>query len=132
MKSFGTVAMSGDLLHTLSARWNGLSADTRVEIEIRLLRGRPRWQEKKEEDFKRRCVYSILARITWLSQKGCKLHLNLEEETDRLRGFVPDWKPEDADEVVGYWGTTIGSIETETDYSGIIGHTSCFSAIRGT
>ena len=109
-----------DLLHTLSARWNGLSADTRVEIENRLLRGRPRWQEKKEEDFKRRCVYSILARITWLSQKGCKLHLNLEEETDRLRGFVPDWKPEDADEVVRYWGTTIGSIETETDYSALL------------
>ena len=37
-----------DLLHTLSARWNGLSADTRVEIENRLLRGRPRWQEKKK------------------------------------------------------------------------------------
>ncbi len=109
-----------DLLHTLSARWNGLSADTRVEIENRLLRGRPRWQEKKEEDFKKRCVYSILARITWLSRKGCKLHLNLEEETDRLRGFVPDWKPEDADEVVRYWGTTVGSVETETDHSALL------------
>ena len=109
-----------DLLHTLLVRWNGLSADTRVEIENRLLRGRPRWQEKKEEDFKKRCVYSILARITWLSRKGCKLHLNLEEETDRLRELVPDWKPEDADKVVRYWGTTVGSVEVETDCSALL------------
>ena len=110
-----------DLLHTLSARWNGLSADTRVEIENRLLKGRARWKEKKEEDFKKRCAYSILARITWLSRKGCKLNLNLEEETDRLRELVPDWKPEDADEIVTYQGTTIGSEETETDHSALLG-----------
>ena len=110
-----------DLLHTLSARWNGLSADTRVEIENRLLKGRARWKEKKEEDFKKRCAYSILARITWLSRKGCKLNLNLEEETDRLRELVPDWKPEDADEIVTYQGTTIGSGETETDHSALLG-----------
>ena len=109
-----------DLLHTLSARWNGLSADTRVEIENKLLKGRAGWKEKKEEDFKKRCAYSILARITWLSRKGCKLHLNLKEETDRLRELVPDWKPEDADEIVRYWGTTIGSVETETDHSALL------------
>ena len=55
-----------------------------------------------------------------MSQKGCKLHLNLEEETDRLRGFVPDWKPEYVDEVVRYSGTTVGSVEVETDYSALL------------
>ena len=110
-----------DLLHTLSARWNGMSADTRAEIEKRLLKGRLRREEEEEEDFKKRCAYSILARITWLSRKGCKLHLNLEEETDRLRELVPDWKPEDADEIVTYQGTIIGSGETETDHSALLG-----------
>ena len=110
-----------DLLHTLSARWNGLSAGTRVEIENRLLKGRVRWTEKKEEDFKKRCAYSILARITWLSRKGCKLHLNLEEETDRLRELVPDWKPEDADEIVTYQGIRGGTVTSEIDHSALLG-----------
>ncbi len=85
-----------DLLHTLLVRWNGLSADTRIEIENRLLKGYSRWKQEQEEDFKKRRIWSIL-RITWLSQKGCKLHLNLKEETDRLRELVPEWNPEDTD-----------------------------------
>ena len=109
-----------DLLHTLSARWNGLSDDTRVEIEKRLLKGPVHGQEEREEDFKKRCALSILARITWLYQKGCKLHLNLEEETDKLRGFVPDWEPEHVDEVVRYWGTKSGSVSIETDHSALL------------
>ena len=107
-----------DLLHTLLARWDRLSADTRVAIEKRLLKGRSR--RKQEEDFEKQRTLSILARITWLSQKGCKLHLNLAEETDRLRGFVPDWKPEHVDKIVAYWGTRIGTMNTETDYSALL------------
>ena len=109
-----------DLLHTLSARWNGLSDDACVEIEKRILKGRVRRKEEDEEEFKKWRTLSILARITWLSQKGCKLHLNLEEKTDRLRGFAPDWKPEHVDEVVRYSGTTVGSVETETDHSALL------------
>ena len=109
-----------DLLHTLSARWNGLSDDIRVEIETRLLKGRSCQQQEKEEDFKEQRALSILARITWLSQKECKLHLNLKEETDRLRGLVPEWNPEDADEVVTYWGTRSGSVKTETDHAALL------------
>lgn len=109
-----------DLLHTLSARWNGLSADTCVGIEKRILKGRSRWQKEKEEDFKKRRAWSILARITWLSRKGCKLYLNLEEETNRLRELVPEWKPEDADKVVRYWGTEGGIVRTEDDHSALL------------
>ena len=109
-----------NLLHTLSARWNGLSDDTRVKIETRLLQGRSRRQQEKEEDSKEQRALSILARITWLSQRGCKLHLNLEEETDRLRELVPDWNPEDADAVVSYWGTRSGTRSIETDHSALL------------
>ena len=108
-----------DLLHTLLVRWNGLSADTRIEIENRLLNGCSRWKQEQEEDFKKWRTWSIL-RITWLSQKGCKLHLNLEEETDRLRELVPEWNPEDADAVVRYWGTRSGPVNVETDYSALL------------
>ena len=110
-----------DLLHTLSARWNGMSAYTRAEIEKRLLKGRSRREEEEEEDFNKRRAWSILARITWLSRKGCKLHLNLEEETDRLRELVPDWKPEDADEIVTYQGIRGGTVTSETDHSALLG-----------
>ena len=109
-----------DLLHTLSARWNGLSSDTRVEIEERLLKGRSRRGQETEEDFRKWCTLSILYRITWLSQKGCKLRLNLEDETNRLREFVPDWKPEYADERVESWGTKSGSVSIETEHSALL------------
>ena len=109
-----------DLLHTLSARWNGLSADNRVEVEKRLLKGRSRRGQETEEDFRKWCALSILDRITWLSQKGCKLRLNLEDETNRLREFVPDWKPEYADERVESWGTKSGSVSIETDHSALL------------
>ena len=109
-----------DLLHTLSARWNGLSADNRVEVEKRLLKGRSRRGQETEEDFRKWCAMSILDRITWLSQKGCKLRLNLEDETNRLREFVPDWKPEYADERVESWGTKSGSVSIETDHSALL------------
>ena len=110
-----------DLLHTLSARWNGMSADTRAEIEKQLLKGRSRREEEEEEDFNKRRAWSRLARITWLSRKGCKLHLNLEEETDRLRVLVPDWKPEDADEIVTYQGIRGETVTSETDHSALLG-----------
>ncbi|MDE2743544.1 MAG: hypothetical protein OXI58_18275 [Gemmatimonadota bacterium] len=109
-----------DLLHTLLARWNGLSADTRTEIEKRLLKGRSRRGQETEEDFRKWCALSILDRITWLSQKGCKLRLNLEDETNRLREFVPDWKPEYADERVESWGTKSGSVSIETEHSALL------------
>ncbi len=109
-----------DLLHTLLARWDRLSDGTRIKIEELLLKGRVRREDESEEEFKERCAWSILKRITWLSRRGCKLHLNLEEETDRLRGFVPDWKPEHVDKVVRYSGTTVGSVEVETGYSALL------------
>ena len=119
-KAFWDRSHEWDLLHTLSARWNGLSDDTLVEIEKRLLKGCSRWQKEEEEDFKKRRDRSVLARITWLSRKGCKLHLNLEEETDRLRELVPEWKLEDADEVVRYCGTRSGIVKTEYDHSALL------------
>ena len=109
-----------DLLHTLSKRWNGLSADTRAKIEERLLKGRSRKKKETEDKFRNCRARSILARITWLSQRGCSLNLNLEEETDRLREVVPDWKPEHADEIVRYWGTRSRKVEYETDHSALL------------
>ena len=41
-----------DLLHTLLVRWDGLSDDTRVEVEKRLLKGRSRRGQETEEDFR--------------------------------------------------------------------------------
>ena len=55
-----------------------------------------------------------------MSRKGCKLHINLEEETDKLREFVPDWEPERVDEAVRCWGIKIISVETETEYSALL------------
>ena len=119
-KAFWDGSHEWDLLHTLLTRWNGLSADTRVEIENRLLKGRSRRDQETEEDFRKYSAWSILARITWLSQKGCKLHLNLEEETDRLRELVPEWRPEDADATVRHGETRGGIVSTETDHSALL------------
>ncbi len=109
-----------DLMHTLLVRWDGLSDDTRAEIEKRLLKGRSRRKKEEEDDFEKWCALSILARITWLSKKGCKLNLNLKKETDRLRESVPDWKPKYADEIIAYSGVQSGSMSIETDCSALL------------
>ncbi len=120
-KAFWDESHGWDLLHTLLIRWEGLSADTRTKIEARLLRGRShRQQYETEEKFNRFRTLYILARITWLSNNGCELQLNLAEETDRLRQFVPDWEPEHADELIVYGGPKVKSIKTETDHSSLL------------
>lgn len=119
-KAFWDRSHQWDLLHTLRVRWDGLSTDTRVAIEERILKGRVRRKDEDEEKFKEWRNLSILVRITWLSQKECELHLNLAEETDRLRESVPDWKPEYADELVRCWGTKSGSVSIETDHSALL------------
>ncbi len=119
-KAFWDESHEWDLLHTLSSRWNGLSKDICVEIEKRLLKGCSRWRKEEEEDFKKRRDRSILARIIWLSRKGCKLCSNLEEATNRLRELVPEWNPENSDEVVRCWGTEGGIVRTEDDHSALL------------
>ena len=109
-----------DLMHSLLVRWDGLSDDTRAEIEKRLLKGRSRRKKEEEDDFEKWCALSILASDNLVIQKGCKLNLNLKKETDRFRESVPDWKPKYADEIIAYSGVQSGSMSIETDCSALL------------
>lgn len=110
-----------DLLLTLSSRWNSLSADTRIEIETRLLNGPSRWEQEDDEHFEERRAWSTVNRITWLSRNGCELHLDLEAETERLRVSAPKWKPEYADKAAESLEGRIGWVRTETEHSALLG-----------
>lgn len=110
-----------DLLLTLSTRWKALRADTRIEIETRLLNGTSRWEKEDDESFEERRAWSTLNRISWLARNGCELHLDLEAETERLRASAPKWKPEYADKAAASLESRGGWVRTETEHSALLG-----------
>lgn len=109
-----------DLLLTLSSRWNALSDETRVEIEHRLLDGPSRSEGETDADFAERRAWSILSRISWLSQNQCELHLDFEAEVERLRPSAPGWRPEYADRAAESLEGRGGLVRTETEYSALL------------
>jgi hypothetical protein len=109
-----------DLLLTLSSRWNALSTETCIEIENRLLSGPPPWEQEDDEHFKERSAGFTVNRITWLSRNGCKLHFDLEAETERLRTLAPKWKPEYADKAASSLEGGSGWVKTETEHSALL------------
>lgn len=109
-----------DLLVTLSSRWKALSADTRIEIENRVLAGPSRWEQEDNEHFEERRAWSSVNRITWLSRNGCELHLDLEAETERFRASAPKWKPEYADKATESLEGRCGWVKTETEHSTLL------------
>lgn len=109
-----------DLLVTLSSRWNGLTADTRMEIENRLLSGPLPWEQEDDEHFKERCAWLTVNRITWLFRNGCELHLDLEAETERLGASAPKWKPEYANKAADSLEGRGGWVKTETEHSTLL------------
>lgn len=106
-----------DLLVVLAKRWKELQTDTQSEIEGRLLKGPPKWENEEDDKFTERQAWESINRITWLANAGCQFAFDLETETNKLRSLAPKWKPEYAAKAAKsmeggrYW------VKTETEYS---------------
>lgn len=83
-----------DLLLVLAGRWPKLKSAVRKSIEQRLLKGPKRWQREKVASFEERRAWSILTRMRWLIDSGCKFSSNADKKMKLLREALPDWKPE--------------------------------------
>ena len=83
-----------DLLLVLARRWNKLGITSRKLIEQKLFSGPKRWRREKVTEFEYRRAWSVLNRVKWLEQSGCKLSSTAREQAKLLRTAVPDWKEE--------------------------------------
>lgn len=109
-----------DLLLVLAKRWKGLSANTRKELEDKLLVGPERWGDIDDTVFKRESAFQILNRILWLAENGCEFTFNLATKTDELRAIAIDWKPEYASKAADFLTTRVYSVETKTEHSTLL------------
>lgn len=81
-----------DLLLVIAERWRKLSSTSRKLIEQKLLSGPTRRKSEKITVFESRRAWSILDRIQWLQNSGCKLSSTTNKQAKSLRIVVPDWR----------------------------------------
>ena len=118
--AFWDIRHQRDLLLVLSKRGQELSNESRAGIEGRILMGPPRRKDEEGAQFAKRRASVSLSRLIWLSENGCKLTVDLEAETERLRALAPEWKPEFAAKAAASMDGGSGWVKTETDHSSLI------------
>ena len=109
-----------DLLLAIVARWDNMEAETRSEIEERLVKGPKRREAGEYQDFEERKALSSLNRLHWLREQGCSLQLNLDKITEELRKVVPGWKPECAGGAARSLEGKSGWVRPETDHTALL------------
>ncbi len=109
-----------DLLLVLAKRWVDFSSDARTQIEQRLLKGPPRWDDEDETEYTRRSAFASLNRIHWLDAHGCRFGFDLDAESARLRKIAPEWKPSYAKKAAGSMEPWGGSVQTDTEYAPLL------------
>ena len=109
-----------DLLVVLAKRWECLSIQARTEIENRILEGREPWENEANEEFLERKAWSILNRLHWLNAHGCKLSINLEEVTNELQVFAPNWEQKFSEKAADSLEGRGGWVITKTEHSALL------------
>jgi len=106
-----------DLLLVLAKRWAELDSECHAKIERRIIGGRPRWEGEDDDDFGERQARLSLNWITWLANNGCRLTIDLEAETEKLRSRTPDWKPGHAEAAARSTSVRSGWVQTATEHA---------------
>ncbi|MDO5687587.1 MAG: SIR2 family protein [Neisseria sp.] len=105
-----------DLLLVLANRWKKLSSKSRKLIEEKLVIGPKRLRREKIAAFERRRAWSILNRIQWLQNSGCKLSAGTRRQAKLLRAAVPDWKEDYGEKAAESLEIRVGRIRTNTSH----------------
>lgn len=109
-----------DLLLVIRERWLKLGANSRRRIESRLLKGPKKWKREKKIDFERRRDWSILSRVHWLANSGCKLNTSSIKRIATLQTSLPDWKDEYAEKAVDSLESRGGWVKTNTSHDKLL------------
>ncbi|MFJ5444019.1 SIR2 family protein [Pectobacterium sp. CHL-2024] len=110
-----------DLLLVIVGRWKKLSSTSRKLIEQKLLSGPTRRKNEKIVVFKSRRAWSILNRIQWLQNSGCKLSSATNKQAKLLRTVVPDWREDYGAKAADSKEGRSGFVRTNTNHEVLIG-----------
>ncbi|MHC1547258.1 hypothetical protein [Phyllobacterium sp. K27] len=105
-----------DLLLIIAGRWKKLSGASRRLIEQKLVRGPKRWRREKIAAFESRRAWSILSRVQWLQNSGCKLSSATRGQAKLLRTAVPDWKEDYGAKAADSLEGRTGWVRTNTNH----------------
>jgi hypothetical protein len=109
-----------DFLLVLARRWEDFPLPLRAQLESRLLKGPPRWEEEEDAHYLERGAWSSLSRIYWLNEQGCKFSVDFEADTLRLRALAPKWTPEYGDKAAVSTEARIGRVETDKQFEPLL------------
>jgi hypothetical protein len=118
-----------DLLLVLAERWKKLNSMSRKSIERRLLKGPKRWRREKTAAFENRRAWSILSRVHWLTNSGCKFSSGIRNQLKLCSEGAPDWKPEYGEKAARSLEGRAGFVETDTNHDALT-HTPLSSLLR--
>lgn len=106
-----------DLLLVIAERWEKLSGAPRKLIEQKLLNGPKRWHKEKTGAFRNRQAWSILSRIQWLQNSGCKISSSTNRQAKLLSTVVPDWREDYGVEAANSQESRSGWVRTNTNHA---------------
>jgi hypothetical protein len=110
-----------DLLLALAARWSDFSKTAKNGLERRLVHGPARWNGESKAEHDERRAWLSLNRIHWLQAQGCRLNLDIDAVTKRLRGLAPKWHKKQAASAAASRESRGGFVRTDTGYSALLG-----------
>lgn len=109
-----------DLLLVLKKRWNDFPKATRTRLERRLLQGPSSWESEEKAQYVDRRAWTILTRLHWLADHGCRFSFDLNGKSEKLRKQAPEWQPQYAAKAASSMEGRGGSIKRETEYSALL------------
>ena len=120
MQSFWERRHQRDLLLVLEKRWNDFPTTLRTRLERRLLQGPSSWASEEKKEYINRRAWTILNRLHWLAEHGCRFSFDLSAKSEKLRKQAPDWQPQYAAKAASSMEGRGGSIKRETEYSALL------------
>lgn len=120
LKEFWNSSHSRELLRTLRARWNDLSARHRVALENRIVAGRTRLRSESAADYRRDKAVLSAIWLTWMRKEGLRLRAETLRRLRSLKAADPDWRDSWTDNADASHDSRFGWVKRETDASPIV------------
>jgi hypothetical protein len=117
--AFWTERGQRDLLVSLQARWAAFEAPLRSVIEARLLKGPPRLDFMSRETHRQWNAHTVLDRVLWLMQQGCRFERKVDAALAKARTAVPEWKDEYATHAADSREASGGKVDVNQNFDAV-------------
>ncbi len=106
-----------DLLHTIKKRWSGMTENTQLAIEKRILQGYKRHKGQAQNEYIKYRDLRILERLDWLKNKRCIMSATTKKEMIKLKKANPEHKDKDIKDADMSLEPRSGMVRTDTDHA---------------